>query len=273
VLGGALCVGAALASNSVSFGDPAGDGTPAPDITNVAISSDDAGLVTVKVSLGNRSVLATRDEVTVGIDADQDPDSGGVFYGADFELMLLGAQPRFLLPSGDGYYDDAAMPASFQANSANGVATFSFKASEVGVTSGFNVYALGFVSGAVDTAPEIRTFNYQLVPGAVPPALAPDRRAPLDEAQPANGVHGKRVRLNYFAADGRGETSDTIRVLRGGRTLKRLVTQMADTNPFFSYNVTWRIPKRIRGKLRFCVSSTDRAKNKGPESCSALTIR
>jgi hypothetical protein len=272
-MGAAFFVGSALASNSASFGDASGDANPAPDITGVAITSDDAGSVNVKVTLGNRSALARRDEVTIGIDADQNPESGGVFYGADFELTLLGATPEFLLPGGDGYYHEAAKPASFEASSSNGVATFSFKASEVGISSGFNVYALGFVAGAVDTAPEVRTFNYQLVSGVAPPALGPDGRAPLDETLPAKGVHGKLVRLSYFAADGRGETSDTIRVLRGGRTIKRIVTRLEDTNPFLSYDVTWRIPKKLRGKLRFCVSSADRAENKGPESCAALTIR
>jgi hypothetical protein len=37
--------------------------------------------------------------------------------------------------------------------------------------------------------------------------------------------------------------------------------------------VTWRVPKTVRGKLRFCVSSIDRARNRGKESCAALTIR
>jgi hypothetical protein len=150
-VGAPFFVGSALASNSASFGDASGDANPAPDITGVAITSDDAGSVNVKVTLGNRSALARRDEVTIGIDADQNPESGGVFYGADFELTLLGATPEFLLPGGDGYYHEAAKPASFEASSSNGVATFSFKASEVGISSGFNVCALGFVFARWDS--------------------------------------------------------------------------------------------------------------------------
>jgi hypothetical protein len=270
----ALFAGAALAANSGSFFDPSGDADPAPDVTGLRISNDDAGTVKIEVTLGNRSALAPDDEVTVGIDADQNPDSGGVFYGADLELSLIGATPMLLLPAADGYYHESPLPASFQASSAGGVATFSFNASELGLTSnGFQVYALGYVSGTVDTAPDIRTYDYRLVPGSSPPPLPADRRAPLDEALKSSGVHGKVVRLWFFAADGRGQTSDTIRVLRRGRMIKRVVTRFADSNPFFAYNVAWRVPKTVRGKLRFCVSSIDRAKNRGKESCAALTIR
>ena len=264
--------GAALAGNSASFSDPAGDGNPAPDLTGLTVSNDDAGMVTIKVSLANRATLSAADEVTVGIDSDQNPDTGGVFYGAEFELTLEGNSAKFLREAPDGYYDEAPSPSSFQASSGGGVVTFTFKAAEVGVSSGFYVYGLGFAAGRVDTAPDIRTFNYQMISGELPPVLGPDRRAPLDEAIKSKGVHGKVAQLLYFSADGRGETSDTIRVYRGSRLLKRIVTRLEDTNPFFSYAVPWRVPRTVRGKLRFCVSSVDRAGNRGKQSCAALTI-
>src|SRR5207249_252587 len=142
------------------------------------------------------------DEVTVGIDADQNPDTGGVFYGAEFEVSLFGTTSKFLAAGPSGYYDEAPKPSSFRASFADGAATFSFLASEVAVGPGFKVYALGFGAGSVDTAPEIRTFNYQLVSGKPPPVLGPDRRGPLDEAVKSTGTHGKTARLYYFAADG-----------------------------------------------------------------------
>src|SRR5215207_5501638 len=83
-----LFAGAAIAANSGSFSDPSGDADTAPDVTALRISNDDAGTVKIEVTLGNRSALTPDDEVTIGIDADQNPDSGGVFYGADLELSL-----------------------------------------------------------------------------------------------------------------------------------------------------------------------------------------
>src|SRR5438046_6967485 len=60
----AAFTGVALAGNTVSFADPANDSGTAPDLVGVAISNDDAGVVTVKVTLSNRSVvLGTSDGV------------------------------------------------------------------------------------------------------------------------------------------------------------------------------------------------------------------
>lgn len=275
VVGAAIFVGTALAANSVSFQDQSGDAFPAPDVVNVAVSNDDAGNVTVQVRISNRTVLTSGDEVTVGIDADQNPDTGSFFYGADFGLDLVGTNAQFLRPDADGFLGAAAAPASFQGSFAAGVATFSFKPAEVGMSSagGFNVFAITVAKGGVDAAPEIRTFNYQPVAGTPPAALGPDRRPPVDEALKVSGVHGKIVRLRFFVADGRGETADTISVRKGARTLKTMRSRLSDTNPFFVYYALWRVPKNVRGKLRFCVSSVDRAGNKSNVSCAALTIR
>jgi hypothetical protein len=265
--------GVAFAANTGSFSDASGDARSAPDVTGVAISNDDAGIVTVKVTLGNRAALAANDDIAVGIDADQNPDTGAVFYGAEYELNLDRNVPAVLRPDAEGYYTDAVAPASFQAGFSGGVVTLSFKASELGVSSGFNLYALGFDRRALDTAPDIRTVNYQLVAGGSAPQLGPDRRAPLDQALNSTGVHGKVAELDYFAADGRGETADSIVISRGRKVLKRINYRLEDTNPFLPYIASWRVPKKVRGKLRFCVSSKDRAGNKSKASCARLTIK
>jgi hypothetical protein len=55
--------------------------------------------------------------------------------------------------------------------------------------------------------------------------------------------------------------------------LKTIHIPFDDTNPFLPYVATWRVPKKIRGKLRFCVNSVDRAGNKSNVSCAPLTIK
>jgi hypothetical protein len=267
------CVGVALAANSGSFFDPASDAQNAPDVTGVAVSNDDAGVVTVKVTLGNRQTLAVDDEVALGIDADQNPDTGTLFYGAEYEFDLDGSVPSVWQARPDGFYTQAVAPSSFHASFSAGVVTFSFKASEVGVSSGFSLYALGADRNWVDTAPDIRTVNYQLVSGAAAPPLSPDRRAPVDRALKSTGVHGKVTHLDYVALDGRGETAEAIVVYRGRKVLKRINFRLADTSPFLVYFAPWTVPKKVRGKLRFCVTSTDRAGNKATPSCAALTIK
>jgi hypothetical protein len=267
------CVGIALAANSGSFFDPASDAETSPDITGVAIANDDGGIVTVKLTLANRPTFGADDGAGIGIDIDQNPDTGSIFYGAEYQLDLDGNNAIVVQAAPDGTYTPAVAPASYHASFAGGVVTFSFRASDFGVTAGFNLYAVGLDNKWIDLAPDIRTVNYQIVAGTAQPALSPDRRAPIDEALKSTGVHGKVARLAYFASDGRGETADTIVVYRGRKVLKRINFPLADTIPFLSYVAPWKVPKKTKGKLRFCVTSTDRAGNKSNTSCAALTIK
>jgi hypothetical protein len=269
----AVCTGVALAANTGAFADPTGDSAAGPDVSGVTVSNDDAGNVTIAVTLANRSSFGATDGVGVGIDADQNPDTGMVFYGVEYEIDLEGSVLKFYRSDAQGLYDETAPPASAHASFSGGVVTMTFKPSELGVTSGFNVYAVGFSPGGIDAAPDIRTVNHQLVSGTPQPPLAVDRRPPIDAALKSTGVHGKVAELVYFAADGRGETSDAIVVYKGKKVVKRFNFALADTNPLFTYVARWKVPKKTKGKLRFCVTSKDRAGNKSNTSCAALTIK
>jgi hypothetical protein len=269
----ALSTGVALAANTASFADPSGDADRSPDVTAVAITSDDAGTVTVKLTIANRSAFSADDVAGFGLDVDQNPDTGSYYYGAEYELDLLGAEATVLKSAPDGGFTQVAAPASFRATFAGGTATLTFRPSDFGVTSGFNLYAIGLDRDWIDVAPDIRTVNYQLVAGTAPPLLSPDRRAPVVAATKTLGAHGKIAQLGYYAFDGRGETADTIVIYRGKKVLKRINYRLEDTNPFLEYVARWNVPKKAKGKLRFCVSSTDRAGNKSNTSCAALTIK
>jgi hypothetical protein len=265
--------GVAFAANTGSFADVSGDSGTAPDVTGVAISSDDTGMVTIKVTLGNRTSFGGGDGVGLGIDADQNPDTGTVFYGAEYELDLEGTTAKFYRAAENGFYEEAPLPSSFKASFDGGVVTVTFKPSEIGNATGFNVYTVGFDATTLDSAPDIRSVNYQLVSGTAAPALAPDHRAPIDEALRSTGTHGKIASLFYFASDGRAETADAIVIYKGKKAVKRINYLLEDTNPFLPYVARWKVPKKMKGKLRFCVTSTDRAGNKSKTSCAALTIK
>jgi hypothetical protein len=270
--------GVALAANSKSFGDAGGDASTSPDLTGVSITNDDAGVVTAKLTLGNRSTLSSGEGVAIGLDTDQNPDTGSVFYGAEWELDLEGSTATVYQATPGGAYAPVTAPASYQASMSGGVATFTFKASDFGITSGFNVHALGFDNNWLDSAPDIRAVNYQLSSATTQPTLQPDHRAPIDQAFKSTGTHGKTALLNYLAMDGRGETADSFVITKGKKVLKRIDLPLADTSPFLPYIVRWNVPKKVNGKvlkgaLRFCVTSADRAGNKSNKSCAALTIR
>jgi hypothetical protein len=263
----------AFGANTGSFVDVEGDAGTAPDVTAVAITGDDAGVVTIKVTLSNRTSLGAGDGVGLGIDADQNPDTGTVFYGAEYELDLEGTTAKFYRAAPNGFYEEAPLPASLAASFSGGVVTISFKPSELGAAAGFNVYAVGFDNSTLDSAPDIRAVNYQLAGGTAAPPLVPDHRAPVDEALKSTGTHGKLASLFYFASDGRAETADAIVVYKGKKVVKRINYLLEDTNPFLPYVARWKVPKKTKGKLRFCVRSTDRAGNKSNNSCAALTIK
>jgi hypothetical protein len=272
----ATLVGSALAANSGGFRDPEGDtAVLAPDVTAVSISTDDAGTITATISLAAGGAGAVLGEVALAIDADQNPDTGTYYYGAEFALSLDRMQPTFYRAAASGDFETAPAPASFRARFDPGQVTFVVKASDLGIapTAGFNVAAVGVGIGLADTAPDIRTFNYEQVAGTAAVVPGADARAPFDHAEKSTGVHGKRAELVFSASDGRGETAETFVIYRGKKVLKTIRLPLADTNPFFSYSVTWRVPKKVRGKLRFCVSSLDRAGNKSNVSCAPLTIK
>jgi hypothetical protein len=262
-----------LAANNRSFGDPGGDASNSPDLTGVSIANDDAGVITAKLTVSNRSTLGASEGVAIGLDTDQNPDTGSVFYGAEWELDLEGSAATVYQATPNGSYTQVAAPASYTASMSGGVATLTFKASDFGITSGFNVDALGFDNNWLDSAPDIRTVNYQLSSSTAAPALQPDHRAPIDQAFKSIGTHGKFAELNYLAMDGRGETADVFVITKGKKVLKRIALPLADTSPFLPYLVRWKVPKKVKGKLRFCVTSTDRAGNKSNTSCAALTIK
>ena len=272
-VGALVVVGVAAAANSASFTDPE-DVLLAPDITAVDVANDDAGIITIKETIAGGGLPG--DVVGVALDLDQNPDTGTVYYGTEVEMFFGQGTLHFERAAGNGFAA-APLPPSLQGAMGNGVVTFTVNAADLGLapSGGFNIVALSgnTLTGELDTAPDIRTFNYQLVAGTPPPAPGLDTRAPLDRAFASRGVHGKTAHLSYWAADGRGVSADTLRVYRRARLLRTIRLSLGDTIPFFTYYARWRVPRTVRGKLRFCVQSVDAAGNLSNLSCARLVIR
>jgi hypothetical protein len=154
----------------------------------------------------------------VAIDTDQNPDTGSAFYGTEYELSFAAGtsgegEAQFARANG---WDFKTIDAPVGWGCGPTGDAYGVAASDLGLApdAGFNVVA-AVPSPHPDTAPDIRTFNFQPVPGRLPPPLGPDRRPPQVTAFPTRGVHGRLVRLSYWALDGRGKTEDTVRVYRG----------------------------------------------------------
>ena len=282
--GALLVTGVAGAANSASFSDPARDVRLAADITNVAVSNDDAGTITIRLAFGGGGVTPglPSEQLGVALDLDQNPDTGTVYYGTEVAFGLgfgLGGKTLNFARAAGPEFATAPPPPSLQGtiDGETGAVTFTVKAADLGLApnGGFNLVAISTssVTGDGDLAPDLRTFNYQSVPGTPPPALPADTRAPVDHALASRGVHGKVARLDYSAQDGRAVTADTVRVYRRTRLLRAIWVRLGEANPFFDYYANWHVPRTVHGRLRFCVQSVDATGNKSNLSCAPLVIR
>jgi hypothetical protein len=263
----------ALAANSATYADPSGDAGGGPDVGAVTVSSDDAGLVTIKVTTDAPQIVL-RQGVWLLVDTDQNPDSGAVVDGAEWAFDLSWTQGLAAYHVNGDLFDQAATPPSVTATFASPVTTFTFNVADLGITSGFNfaVVSADLVGDFADPAPDYRTFNYQLTAGTQPPALGADTRAPIVRTVKTKAKRGKQVTLDYFVQDGRNESQDVIKIYRNNKVIKTISYTLSDASPFFSYYVKWPVPKTEKGKLKYCVQASDRAGNQSAVSCSAITV-
>ena len=275
-------IGAAGAESSTSFPDRVGDAGTAPDITRLDVSNyegwDNERYVTFRVTFaGSYDWDQGQAGVIVALDLDQNPDTGSAFYGTEVEFVfqssLFGSEATLYRSNGwDFRRVDSPIGWGWGGN--NQFIEFQARLSDLGLApnSGFNVVA-AVPSPHTDTAPDLGTFNYQLVPGATPPPIGPDTRAPHLASFPARATHGKAAALRYWVLDGRGRTAETVRIYRGTRLLKTIRVPLSDSNPFATSQVSWRIPSNLRGQLRYSVRSVDAAGNRSKLSWARLVIR
>ena len=269
-------VGGASADSQTSFADPVGDAGRSFDITSLGVSSF-PGLGFVATVKRNPFWCWAGDlPLLIAIDTDQNPDTGSAYYGTEVELAWSVPSDQPLLLRADGWgFKAGPLPAGglgWECGTTVGGYFTDTAALGITPTSGFNVVA-ATVSSHPDTAPDIGTFTYQPVARTPPPKLGPDRRAPHVLAYSAQAVHGKLATLKYQALDGRGKTADTIRIYRGKRLLKTIRRPLRNSNPFKLAHVTWRVPRTLRGRLRFSVRSADAAGNDSGLRWALLSIR
>jgi hypothetical protein len=275
-------VGVAGADNSVSLPDRVGDSGSAPDIARLDVADYEGWrnerYVTFRVTLaGSYDFDQGQGEIIVALDTDQNPDTGSAFYGTEVEFVFQGSlfgSEATLYRSNGWDFRRVDPPEGWGWGGSDHFIEFAARLSDLGLApdSGFNV--VGAVpSPHTDTAPDLGTFNYQLVPGTTPPAIGPDTRAPHVASYPARAAHGKVAVLPYWVLDGRGRTAETVRIYRGTRLLKTIRVPLSDSNPFATSQVSWRLPRNLRGQLRYSVRSVDAAGNRSKLSWARLVIR
>jgi hypothetical protein len=166
------------AANSATFPDSTGEDANAPDITSVAVSNDDAGLITFKINISNRPALTSDMTVLIYMDTDQKATTGDpTTAGADYVIELDPGQVGLFKWSGSDYTAAPSQSSLTFGYDASG-ATIRVSAADLGRTKVLNFVALAvsgittdasgnpvFTNIHLDTAPDPGhgLFSYQVL--------------------------------------------------------------------------------------------------------------
>ena len=92
------------------------------------------------------------------------------------------------------------------------------------------------------------------------------------DALRSRGKRGHYARLRYIVIDDSGRSSETVQVFHKGRTLATIQTEVGPAIGG-KYAVRWKVPRRIRGVPRFCVTASDASGNTSAQSCARVKIK
>ena len=178
------------ASNQAVFADGGGDAPPpAPDVTGVQVSNDDAGNVTFRISIPNRAQLEDPDFIAVLLDTDRNAHTGcsRAAFGAEYALDVLSRKYVFGRCTKDGW-SFVSKPRSFAGSFSDSTLTLRANRRDLGGTAGFSFRIGAAAAGeetAYDFAPNtgLSAWTYKVVapPQAVkkPPNKKRPRRRPI----------------------------------------------------------------------------------------------
>lgn len=203
-------VGAAGADRTTSFSDPVGDAGKALDIRRVDVSEyqgwDGHRALEFTATVAG-PVYCSSDgdgvQIVVALDLDQNPDTGSAFYGTEVELApdSIG-DATFLRASGWGFRGGSP-PEGIGWGCGPHTMGYSVDGTALGLApnAGFNV-VVATMRPHTDTAPDVRTYNYQPVPRT---RLRLSGRTPV---RPTSW----RFRRTAFTAASRGSATGRSRV-------------------------------------------------------------
>lgn len=152
--------------NSQTYTDSTGEDANAPDITTIAISNNDAGLITFKVNISNRPALTSDMSIQIFLDTDLKSTTGDPqFAGADYVLELDPGSIALFQWNGSDYVGASSQASVTFAYDATG-ATLRVSANDLNKTKGFNFAAFA-VSGIATDAngnPDFTNVHFDAAP-------------------------------------------------------------------------------------------------------------
>jgi hypothetical protein len=249
------------AANSTTYTDSSGENPAAPDITTLTTSNTDAGLVTFRVAIPNRSSLTQDMLVLLFVDSDANAQTGDPeTLGADYVVQVFGGEAALFRWDGTDFTRRAGdPPATSLIFAYQGGVSITISAAELGNTKklGFAVIAISgvttdpatgdvdFTNAVADTAPAAGAGLYQFEVKTQPARLVVKSLKP----SPAKPAAGKSFSLRLVAT-----RSDTGAAVQNGRVTcvghagsQRLKAQVQRVQGGAAV-CTWTIPATAKGK-------------------------
>ena len=224
-----ISASAVVTAGSATFVDPAGDAAGAPDISAVTVAHDDAGTLTVRIAVSDRTALVLGDQAFVFLNVDERLDTGATEYlGADVLLQLFFDGSFWMRRwNGSTFPLEASPSASLTAGWSEGY-RFSIALAELG-----SPRRIAFLAGTFAT-PGGLSARDQLIGGydtQTGEAIDPLPEPPPDIAPPSapQGVRASRarrdgVRIAWKASAGASKYEVWRSRTRSGRGLRVATT-------------------------------------------------
>jgi hypothetical protein len=146
-------------ANSATFADSTGEDASAPDITSVAVSNDDAGMISFQINVSNRPSFTQDMFFVMFLNTDQNPGTGAAdFLGAEYGIELdPGAITLFQWNGSD--FVPAPSQASLTYSYGTGGPTIRVKASDLGKAKGFDFSVIAVSGVSIDPTGNFDTTN------------------------------------------------------------------------------------------------------------------
>ena len=171
-------------AGSQNYADRVGDAVNgAPDISTIAVANDDQGNITVTVTLANH---ASDFQPNEGVLVVMDTDGNGATGNGGFDYVYAGVKDHTGLFIWNGSSFAPAGAPSLQSSAASGQIAFRINRSDLGNTTGLNLYVETTRDNGAsigDDAPDGNgVFTYRLVLPTAPPPPPPTTTTPPSAA-------------------------------------------------------------------------------------------
>ncbi len=246
------------AANSATFQDSIGEDASAPDITSIAVSNDDAGMLTFQINISNRPALTADMFLLLFVDADQNEATGDQSsFGADFAIQLVPGAADLFQWNGSDFVAAASQTSLTFAYSPTG-ATIHISASELNKTKALKFGVLA-ASGVIvntdgsadfsqvheDAAPD---FGHGFFPYTVLTKLVLTATAFTTSPKPARAGRPFSVSLAANENDTNGPVATGTVACAATIAGKRVVAS-AHVVANGIATCVWKTPKIAKGKL------------------------